>query len=352
LIIFLPGCTSKDIDKRAFVTAIGIDKSENTGKKFKIITKISLSKGDPKSVGADFTLLTFEADSISEALRRMKSLTDKELVYGSTKAILIGEKVAKMDIRPLLDFFMRREDIQKTSYLSVAKPSAYEVLQYKPKVEKVAGSYLFSAFDYTGSESPYVSSLFLFDGYRRETEAGIDMAIPVIELYKGKLKIDKITLFNKKNIQMELNPEESQIYRLLTNGIQNGQINIKTNAGTYAVKIEKGKTKIKLNESKTTALVQIRLNGSVEENLESSGDLNATVIKDLEKQTEKKIQEYVQHLLVSIQKKKLDPIGFGLRFRSRHLNHERIDQQWNQLYSLVQFQVVPECNIKGTGLIR
>ncbi|KON90136.1 hypothetical protein AF332_27265 [Sporosarcina globispora] len=66
----------------------------------------------------------------------MNSMTDKELFYGQTETILIGEKVATEDNRPLLEYFVRRPDIQRTSYLSVAIPAAYQVLEFKPKVEQ------------------------------------------------------------------------------------------------------------------------------------------------------------------------------------------------------------------------
>lgn len=353
MIVLLPGCAYKPIDKRAFITAIGIDESNTPGKELKIILKISLSKGDPKTTGGSFTLLTLDANSISTAISLLKSRTDKELVYGHIKAILIGENVAKKDIRPLLDFFMRNPSIHKASYLSVAKPTAYEVLQFNPPEEQVTGSFVSSLFTTTGSESPYIKEVTLFDAYRRVTEAGIDIAMPVIEANEKNLQVDKIALFNKKNIQMALTPEESQIFRLLTKGIHTGHIRLKTNDGTYDVDIANGKTKFKLKQGQeeTLAVFRINLNGYISEKMEYQETLSEKILRELEMQAENKIQVDVKHLLQKIQKKELDPIGFGLRYRSRHLNPNKDELKWNDIYPQLEFQVAPECKIKGTEMI-
>ncbi|WP_179887212.1 hypothetical protein [Bacillus sp. AFS088145] len=50
----------------------------------------------------------------------MKSEVDKELVYGQSSTIINGEKLAKSNIQPLLEYFVRGPDIQ----MSVGKPNA------------------------------------------------------------------------------------------------------------------------------------------------------------------------------------------------------------------------------------
>jgi spore germination protein KC len=348
--IIVNGCSFKDIDKRSFVTSIGIDKSKIFGKKFRVILKISLSKGDPATIGADFTLLSFDANSISEALRRMKSMTDKELFYGHTKTILIGEKVAKEDIRPLLDYLVRRPEIHKTAYLSVAAPTAYQVLQYKPKEERVAGSYLFSMFEESSSDSPYVKALTLFDAYRRETETGINIAMPVIEVKNNKILVDTIALFSKKRMESKLNPKESELYRLLTVGIKNGSTIIKTKDGTYAINISKGNAGFKIIEAKNhklCAFFLIKLNAIVDEKMDNQINLSNDQIKKIQDEAEKKIKKEVNLLLANIQKTKLDPIGLGLKFYSKNFNH----RNWDNYYPNLKFKVNVACKIDGAGIV-
>lgn len=339
-----------DIDKRAFVTAIGIDESDNDEKKYKVTLKISLSKGDPAQTGSEFTLLSFDADSITEALKNMKSMTDKELFYGHTKTILLGEKVATEDIRPLLDYFVRKADIQRTTYLGVAVPTAFDVLDFKPKVEQVAGSYLFSMFDQSSTDTPYAHTLTLFDAYRRETESGINIAMPIIIFQNENIQVDTIALFSKEGMEVKLTPNETELFNLLTVGIENGSTTIHTEDGAYTMNISKGNTRYKIKPAKDdmfSAFFHIKLDATVEEKLDNHLNLSNDHVKRLQVETEKKTKLEVESLLAKIQKTKLDPIGLGLKFNSTNFRHKDLDS----FYSNLEFKVKVDCKIKEASIV-
>ncbi len=339
-----------DIDKRAFVTAIGIDHSDNMEKKYKVTLKISISKGDPATTGSEFTLLSFDADSITEALKNMKSMTDKELFYGHTKTILLGEKVATDDIRPLLDYFVRKADIQRTTYLGVAVPTAFEVLEFKPKVEQVAGSYLFSMFDQSSTDTPYAHTLTLFDAYRRETETGLNIAMPIIKFQNEKIQVDTIALFGKKGMEAKLTPKETELFNLLTVGIENGSTMIHTEDGAYTINVSKGNTRYKIKETKNdifSVLFHIKLDATIEEKLDNHLNLSNDQIKKIQDEAEKKTKGEVDSLLEKIQKTKLDPIGLGLKFNSKNFQHRDL----NSFYSNLEFKVKVDCRIKEASIV-
>ncbi|MGD6830992.1 Ger(x)C family spore germination protein [Sutcliffiella halmapala] len=348
--IILTGCSFMDIDKRAFVTAIGIDESDSMEKKYKVTLKISLSKGDPATTGAEFTLISTDADSISEALKSMKSMTDKELFYGQTKTILIGEKVAEKDIRPILDYFVRRADIQRTAYLGVAVPTSKQVLEFKPDVEQVAGSYLYSLFEETSADSPYVHALPLFDAFRRETEAGMNIAMPIIEVQGEKIHVDTIALFSKTGMESKLNPKETELYNLLTAGMKNGSTLIRTKDGTYTISISNGKTKTRVKEEQNniiSTVFHIKLDATVEEKMDDQLKLTFDQVKKIQDETEKTIKKEVYSLLENIQKTKLDPMGLGLKFNSSNFQHTDL----NQFYDNLKYEVKVDCRIKEAGIV-
>ncbi|WP_461611898.1 Ger(x)C family spore germination protein [Cytobacillus kochii] len=348
--VFLNGCSFKDIDKRAFVTSIGIDESESFEKKYKVTLKISLSKGGPTTTGSDFTVLSYDANSISEALTHMKSMTDKELFYGQTSTILIGEKIAINDIRPILNYFLKRPDIQRTSYLSVAVPTANHVLQYKPKIEQVAGSYLFSIFEDSSTDSPYVEALTLFDAHRRETEDGINIAMPIIEVEDTTIQVDKMALFSKTGMESKLNPKESELYRLLTKGVRNGSTQIETKDGAFTIKITKGNGRLKINrgsDNMLSVIFNIKLRATVEEKIDNQVSLSHHQIKNLQVETEKKMKKEINSLLDKIQKTQIDPIGIGLKFNASNFDHKDLDD----FYSNLNVKVNVKCRIVDAGIV-
>ncbi|WP_256941132.1 Ger(x)C family spore germination protein [Bacillus sp. EAC] len=349
----LSGCTFKDIDKRAFVTSIGIDQSDTSDKKYKVMIKVAIPKGDPKEPESDFVILSSNSDSITEGLSLMKSQIDKELVYGHNNSILIGENLAKSNIQPLLEFFVRRPDIQMTSYLSMAKPNAFEVLNFKPAEEMVSGNFLKSFFDFSKTESPYIDSLFLFDAYRRETEEGINIAMPIVEKKKTQLAVDQIALFNKYKMLMELSSNESETFRLLTTGIYNGNLNLRNKNGIYVINLENGKSKYKLidKDRGIKAKYMIKIKADIEEKITGLATISESEIADLRKQVEDKIEAEATNLLSKIKKKEIDPIGFGLRYMSRDSENRNMDL-WDKKYPKLSFTIQSKVEIKGTGLIQ
>jgi len=73
-------------------------------------------------------------------------------------------------------------------------------------------------------------------------------------------------------------------------------------------------------------------------------------LSDFEKAAQKSINKRIENLLVKIQKSNIDPIGFGLRYRSRHFNDDDWEQ-WKSLYSNDVFKVKSKVQIEDTGLI-
>ncbi|KYD05818.1 hypothetical protein B4102_3140 [Heyndrickxia sporothermodurans] len=51
-----------------------------------------------------------------------------------------------------------------------------------------------------------------------------------------------------------------------------------------------------------------------------------------------------------MQKEGVDPIGFGMRYRSRHFNTNDWEE-WQHLYPNIKFKVHSNVQIEDTGLI-
>ncbi|NIK71783.1 Ger(x)C family germination protein [Paenibacillus sp. BK720] len=343
MVVTLSGCAFEDIDRRAFVTSIGLDPSEDKDKKYTVILKVSMSKGDPKNIGSEFLLLKVNCNSISEGLERLRSMSDKKLEYGHVKVLLFGEEVARKDISLAVDYFMRRPDIQKIAYLSVGKPNSYELLKYKPKEEAVAGSYFFYTFERSRKQSPFVYAVPLYDASRRITTSGLDLTMPVVTYEHDALQINRIALFDKKQMKEELTSEESRLLKLLISGVHNDTLTLKTPNGDYSVTSEEGSAGFKLiagqGHGKPMAVFSIRMRGALIEKLDDSAVISDDVKLALAKQAEEQIKSKAQQLLVKLRDERLDPLGLGLRYRARHFDHSNDLRTWSTLYPELEFQV-------------
>ncbi len=93
--------------------------------------------------------------------------------------------------------------------------------------------------------------------------------------------------------------------------------------------------------------VKTSLEGTLEE---TTRKVPNAKLWEYEKIAEKSINRDIEALLKKIQKAELDPIGFGLRYRSRHFNKDDWEE-WKRIYPHIKFKVQSKVQIEDTGLI-
>ncbi|WP_066064866.1 Ger(x)C family spore germination protein [Neobacillus soli] len=349
-IILLNGCGFKDIDKRFFVVSIGVDLAKNSSKKYLVSLKFAIPKASRDSP-TEFEIVSEKADSISEAVRIIKTKVDKEVDFSHAKVIVVGEEVVKEKGNAgIYYWFTRRRDIQAIAWVAIGKPTALEVLKVKPKSEFIPSNALFLSLGKDGSETPYVISEFLFDFKYRLIERGIDPMLPIIEAKKDILEINKVGLFNKSYQKLALNPEETKIVSFLRKREEKSANKITKGKIVVVIDTHKVKTKYKIHtpKGKTPYIkVNVSLEGTLEE---ATRRVPNEKLSSYEKAAEKTLNKEIRNVLVKIQKANLDPIGFGLRYRSRHFNNDDWEE-WKRIYPEIKFKVQTKMQIEDTGLI-
>lgn len=180
LIEMLSGCGFKDIDKRFFVVATGIDLSGNEKKPYRVTLQLAVPSPKIEPGASKTQIETIDAESISEGVRMLKSYVDKELDFGHCKVFIIGKKLARTNYADLLQWMNRRRDIQRVADIAIGKPDANTLLHVLPISERYPGNTLFLSFGADGTESSYMYVESLSDFARRASEEGLDPLMPVI----------------------------------------------------------------------------------------------------------------------------------------------------------------------------
>ncbi|EKN70753.1 Ger(x)C family germination protein [Neobacillus bataviensis LMG 21833] len=346
----LNGCGFKDIDKRFFVVSIGVDVTKNSPKKYLVSLKFAIPS-ESKGTSTDSIIVSEKANSMSEAVRIIKTKVDKEIDFSHAKAIVFGEEVVKQKGNAGINYwFTRRRDIQEIAWVAIGKPSALDVLKVKPKSERIPSNALFLALGKDGSETPYAISEFLFDYKYRLIERGKDPMLPIIKAKKELLEINTVGLFNKSQMKLTLEPEETKMLNFLRKREEKSANKITKGKTTVIIDTHKVKTKYKIITPKGST-PYIKVNVSMEGTLEeATRRVPNTKLSVYEKAAEKSLNKEIEELLVKIQKANLDPIGFGLRYRSRHFNKDDWEQ-WQRIYPQIKFKVQTKVQIEDTGLI-
>jgi spore germination protein KC len=354
LMLTLPGCGFKDIDKRFFAVTLGIDKAENSNKQFKVSVKLAIPSPQERFGSNDSIIVTEEANSVTEAVRMIKAKVDKELDFGHTKALIFGESLLNEDgkIYEIMDWVNRRRDIQLTAWMAIGKPDSLAILKSAPKSERLPSNMLFLSFGQSGTETAYIVSEYLFDFYRRMKERGKDPILPIVEKRgDDQVSINKVAVFNKQSRVLTLSPYETKIFNSFYEKI--GKVDI-------PVRLENNYITIAANEIKTSYSIQnadtdkpivrlfIKVTGLLEE---SKHPVKIEELPLFEKATEQVLQKRVLALFKKLQKAGVDPVGIGLRYRATHRIDKGEWEKWQAKYSQLDFQVTAKVNLIGTGVI-
>lgn len=351
--LLLSSCGYKDIDKRFFVVTIGVDKAEQEDKKYKLLLKLAVPTANVKQGEDKFIVAEYESDSITEAVRMIKSKVDKELDFSHAKAILFSEAVVKEDMGVLLDWFIRRRDIQKIAWVAVAKPNAKDILYLQRDIELLPSNSLFLSFGKTGTESVYIISEYLFDFRKRITEKGLDPILPIIDLrHPNYFEINNAAILNNEHLKLTLSKQDTKVLNILLNRADKADIRVERKNGgepnAFFISTDVARTKFKIrDDGKPVVEVKVHLEGIIEEAWEG---LSEDQLKECQKQANAEFEGRVVSLLKKFQEAGVDPLGLGLHYRAQSFAKNDWEK-WQEIYPKVKFDVQVDTIIQSTGLL-
>ncbi|PWK05400.1 Ger(x)C family spore germination protein [Tumebacillus permanentifrigoris] len=357
LCLVLSGCEFKDIDKRFFITAIGIDKPEDSGKKYRVTLKIAIPKGQLQMGQEDYMSLSLDSDSISDAIQKLKARVDKEFDFGHTRVLVIGKSLAEEDYRDPLDWFTRQRFIQRISWCVIGKPTAEKLLDSKQKSERMPANALILAFGGQGVESQYIVSQYLFQLFRKSNDPGENPVVPIAspETSKNSMyyTIDSVGVLDDTHLALVLTPDETRYYNVLSGIVNKSDYNIKMPNNTFAIHADQVKVKRKISDGENpTITVTLNFDGLVEEG-EHGLQVTPQILEQIKQAAEKKLTTEMTTLLNKLQAKQVDPIGFGSLYRATHWQDMEVEvKTWEQLYKRAQFKVNVTINLRATGTIQ
>lgn len=125
VLMFFPENLSKssESDRNAIITTVGVDKVDD---KFSV-TFLSFTPTASKEFVEVYDIVNEEADSLSEALRKMELSLGKVVEFYHTENLLIGSN-AQDDIVEILDYFVKEKTLAFSSVLVGTEGSAKEFL--------------------------------------------------------------------------------------------------------------------------------------------------------------------------------------------------------------------------------
>jgi len=350
----LGGCGGfRDIDKRFLVVAVGVDAPEKEGHKYKVTVKLAIPHEKLQMGKSQSIVRIEEANSITEAIRQIQAKVDKELDFAHVRLVVIGRPLVEREkIAPMLDWFLRRRDISMITWVATGQPDALSVLKMEPSYERLPGNAFFMALGQRGGESEYLVSAELFDAYRRQREIGMDPIMPIIEvLSKDEFRINTSIVLSGGRFAAALNPQETRLYNIVSGQAQQLDITVDETPHRFQMLSQQLNVDYSIHTPETGRpymKMNVRITGVVEE----TEQLRVESLGAYEKMTERAAERRIRAFLRVLQEKRIDPVGFGLRYRSNQWGRKPTAEEWERIYADLEFRVAVNVDLYGKGVLK
>lgn len=239
-------------------------------------------------------------------------------------------------------------------FAAIGDPSAAAVLGTNPKSERLPANSLFLSFNQEGTESAFIVTETLSDLMRRMSERGKDPYLPVIRTAGDTFIIDQAALMNKQKMVHILDSDETRILHELGTGFSKFDLTFKDQENKNIVlSVNSVKMNYSIHETpegRPDAIkMHISLTGQAEE---AEGPIYSTDWDKLGRLAGEQSGKRVEHLLTVMQKHRVDPIGFGLRYRALGHVSDKEWEEWLASYPNLKFEVTVKVKIMSSGVIK
>lgn len=319
ILLISSGCYNyKEINDMAIVSSIGIDK-DNKNDKYIVSAQIMNSKESENSEDSQITVYTNEGDTVHEALRNITLKSPRKLYGNHLSKIVLSEEVAKEGIDNILDTFNRVTEVRNEFIITIVKEDkASDVLKVLTTTESIPAEYVKLSLKIADKTSGLTYATKLDEFISLYLKKGIDPVVPVLKIDKkekkgttinnitttnpiSKIVIEDLAVTNKGKLETYLKNEEVIGYNFLRNQIQKMIIPVKCDdENNYAsISILKNKTKSNATKKDNKYIINFNINSeAIITEYNCRKDLtDEKVIKELEKDTEKKIKRYIKKSL-------------------------------------------------------
>jgi Ger(x)C family germination protein len=257
----LSGCWDRvEIENRAFVVAMGIDKGEGENYAVTLSVPILNKESDEKPA----FIKTAEGQTICEALKKLDAKNDKSLYYGQTKLIVLGTDILKE--RELLTAAIHTLEnklpaARRIHVLAAEDPA--EILEAAPPGEILPGSYIPNMYR---DRHKIGGASFTLDFERLSTIIAMPESgaiIPKVEAHgkeKDELQLSGAAVLKNSQKTGRLSPDELRGFLWAFHGGNTGAVVTHEN---LSLTVDTHKATIKFKENPLRIIISVEAEGKI-----------------------------------------------------------------------------------------
>ncbi|WP_088044455.1 Ger(x)C family spore germination protein [Bacillus sp. EAC] len=358
LIIGVYGCKGKvNIEDVTLSLILGIDVNEKN--EVEVYMSSPVFSPDAKEKNEQFQIKTL---SLKEARNYFDSMASGITAGGKIQAVLIGKKaIEHKNWFSIMDMLYRDPKVRLNAdvvFVNGPLKDIYDLkLEDKPRLSIFIPQLLQTADFRNVAFRTSLRKLHLY-----EYERGITPFAPELTLDKGILKVTGTTLLDRQDLYSRtLTLQETQLLKIITDHLE-GQLSVTiplkkykkdedvfiNDITSFYVKEIKRKVIKKYSDGRYEFTVNLKMPIMITESPIRLEDNSGDEFKNaIQKELEKQLNEFV----TSLQKEKLDPVGFGIFAHSfKYSEWEKVEDNWLKEYQQAKIKVNVEIILQDKGI--
>lgn len=378
--ILLNGCWDKvEIDRRNFVSTIGIDIGADIGKidelkkikpgepfseiDFKKLSVFynfpDISQLGPQQGGVAKTkTITTEAYSMEDAISKAIEKSSRSISFAHTQIILLGnEFFAYPDVaKEVVDYLQRQPSLKRNMLVIMTLGKVEDFLKYKPDMEKSVDNYLEGIIK--GSDRKIGIIPITLDEFINDLITSGNVGIPCISLDREKNELKLAGTGIVKNYKMvdTLSVDMTEDIQILQGKIKRGKRVVYKEGHPIDFEIEGIERKIKVRENNGKLQFDINLNleGEVKGYYVGEQVFSRNFIEELENNLSKSLKYENERLIKVLQDKyEVDLLDLKEYVQKFHpLIWNRVKNNWDEVYKSAKVNVNCVVNVRRIGQVK
>lgn len=356
-LLALTGCwDARDVEQRSLVMGVAFDLAEDNDDhimtiEIPVITSYASENGGGE--GDKTITLSTTGDNVAHMTINFESRVWRELSFGHTQVLIIGEDLARKGIQPFLDFFDRNPRIDRRMKLIIAQEEARSIFNSDNPREPIVSLYLNQVLERTPTTRVITRN---FQDSLRKLEHNGDTILPRVRSEDIEVTVAGSALIKDYKLQAWLGENETRAAGFLYNTISDGGIYANVDNVIYTLVLRTAKTRIKprLDGDQLSFDISIKGDGDIFEvfnpTIEGSIDIP---IQKVEAKVNQIITDEIKHLINMIQEYEADPFQFGQLVYQKYPKYWReYGTNWKrEVFPQVDFEIETQFTIRRQGII-
>lgn len=364
-VLFLTGCWDKiEIEDRLFVLGIGVDSVvKEDGKvssdRYALTFVSPMVEKVAEGGGPAFSTYKTEDNSVIMSLSQLMERFSQKQFFGHCRVIIFGREVMENDkiLKEVIDGAFRYHEMHNSMYAYIASDRAEGVFKVEPVYDNLLMPYIAGITENSDYNSRIIK-LTLNDMIIMLTDQEGGLVIPKIVPEEKEVKMDGAGVLKNYKLIGYLDDQEVAVYNWLTDKAQGGDIAVKHEDVVLGFRHFDFDRKIELSrveDGKIYLNYNMETEGSIEEFIMGEEILENSVLQDIEKKVEEKIESESGKLIKRFQEEfRIDLIGAG-DYLSKHQPglYKTIEKEYDKFFTdNIVINVNAVVNIRRVGLIR